>query len=100
MPHLWKATVTWSWIFGLWLSGAAGPAGGQLWSGPAALEVRVADSKGKPVSGARVVLLYTDQQPIDGPSPALTDEHAAPLRLFLSADPQHGPERRAYAQLI
>ena len=45
----------------------------QLWSGPAAVEVRVEDQKGLPVAGAQLVLQYNALDPKDGPEAALTD---------------------------
>jgi carboxypeptidase family protein len=47
----------------------------QLWSGPAAVEVRVQDPKGGPVSGARVQLQLTTIDPKDGPPAVETDAH-------------------------
>jgi hypothetical protein len=45
----------------------------QLWSGPAAVEVRAQDQKGLPVAGAEVKLQFTDLDPKDGPPPVTTD---------------------------
>jgi hypothetical protein len=45
----------------------------QLWSGPAAVEVRVEGQRGLPVAGARVQLLSTTVEPEAGPPPAVTD---------------------------
>lgn len=56
------------------LTSLAAPAEAQLWLGPAALEVRVRDSKGLPVAGAQVRLQLTALEPRDGPAPVLTDE--------------------------
>jgi hypothetical protein len=53
---------------------AAVPAQAQLWVGPAALELRVKDSKGLPVAGAEVRLQLTALEPRDGPEPVRTDE--------------------------
>jgi hypothetical protein len=45
----------------------------QLWSGPAAVEVRVEDQKGPPVAGAQLVLQYNGVNPKDGPPAVFTD---------------------------
>jgi hypothetical protein len=45
----------------------------QLWSGPAAVEVRAEDQKGHALAGAHVLLQYTSLNPKDGPAPAETD---------------------------
>jgi len=45
----------------------------QLWSGPAAVEVRAEDQKGHALAGAHVLLQYTALNPKDGPAPAETD---------------------------
>lgn len=47
----------------------------QLWSGPAAVEVRVQEPKGGPLSGARVQLQFTAIDPKDGPPAVETDAH-------------------------
>ncbi len=52
----------------LWLSM---PASAQVWTGPAGLEVRVDDERGRAVEGAEVVLSYGDQT--ERPAPVLTD---------------------------
>jgi hypothetical protein len=51
----------------------AAPAQAQLWSGPAAVEVRVQDPKGAPIAGAQVRLQYTALDPKDGPPAVETD---------------------------
>jgi hypothetical protein len=74
---------------------AASQAQAQPWSGPAAVEVRVEDQKGLPVTGAQVQLQYTTLNPLDGPAAVLTDArgHATigglaegPWRLAVSHD--------------
>ena len=52
---------------------AASAAQAQLWSGPAAVEVRVEDQKGLPVAGAALTLQYNGVDPKEGPPPVLTD---------------------------
>jgi hypothetical protein len=47
----------------------------QLWSGPAAVEVRVQDPKGGPLAGARVQLQFAAIDPKDGPPAVETDAH-------------------------
>jgi hypothetical protein len=56
----------------LWLAVPAA-AGAQLWSGPAAVEVRAEDPKGHALAGAQVLLQYTSLNPKDGPPPVATD---------------------------
>ena len=51
----------------------ASAAQAQLWSGPAAVEIRVEDQKGPPVAGATLTLRYNDVDPKAGPEPVLTD---------------------------
>lgn len=56
------------------LLGTAAPvAEAQLWRGPAALEVRVEDNRGKAAAGAQVKLEYLDLEPPAGPPPVATD---------------------------
>jgi hypothetical protein len=45
----------------------------QLWSGLAAVEVRVEDQKGLPVADAKLVFQYNALDPKDGPPPVMTD---------------------------
>ncbi|HEY0510779.1 MAG TPA: carboxypeptidase-like regulatory domain-containing protein [Thermoanaerobaculia bacterium] len=52
---------------------AAPAAHAQLWSGPAAVEVRAEDAKGHALAGAQVLLQYTSLNPKDGPAPVATD---------------------------
>lgn len=59
----------------------------QLWSGPAAVEVRVEGQKGLPVAGARVQLRSTAVQPEDGPPPAITDSRGRAVVSGLAAGP-------------
>ncbi|MFL6292249.1 MAG: hypothetical protein ACJ759_15250 [Thermoanaerobaculia bacterium] len=44
----------------------------QIWTGPAALEVRAEDN-GKPAAGGEVRLEYLDMEPVDGPAPIPLD---------------------------
>lgn len=50
----------------------AAAAQAQLWTGPAALEVRAEDN-GKPAAGGEVRLEYLDMEPSDGPAPVPLD---------------------------
>jgi hypothetical protein len=59
----------------------------QLWSGPAAVEVRVEGQKGLPVAGARVQLRSTAVEPEDGPPPAVTDSRGRAVVSGLAAGP-------------
>ncbi len=52
---------------------AASAARAQLWSGPAAVEIRVEDQKGLPVAGALLQLQFHALDPRDGPPAVLTD---------------------------
>jgi hypothetical protein len=52
---------------------AAPAAHAQLWSGPAAVEVRAEDQKGHDLAGAHVLLVYTSLNPKDGPPAVETD---------------------------
>jgi len=52
---------------------AASAVQAQLWSGPAAVEVRVEDEKGLPVAGASLALQFNGVDPKEGPPPVLTD---------------------------
>jgi hypothetical protein len=60
-------------IFALLLVLAVPAAQAQLWSGPAAVEIRVEDQKGLPLAGAQLQLQYKALEPRDGPPPVLTD---------------------------
>lgn len=56
------------------VSGLALPLGAaEVWRGPSSLEVRVEDSAGKAVEGAKVRLLYQAVEPKTGPAIATTD---------------------------
>ncbi|MFL6259374.1 MAG: carboxypeptidase-like regulatory domain-containing protein [Thermoanaerobaculia bacterium] len=57
----------------LWLLIAPTAAHAQLWSGPAAVEVRAEDDKGHALAGAHVLILYTSLNPKDGPPALETD---------------------------
>ncbi|MFL6237036.1 MAG: carboxypeptidase-like regulatory domain-containing protein [Thermoanaerobaculia bacterium] len=57
----------------LWLLIAPTAARAQLWSGPAAVEVRAEDDKGHALAGARVLVQYTSLNPKDGPPALETD---------------------------
>ncbi len=46
----------------------------EVWRGPSSLEVRVEDSSGKAVEGAKVRLLYQAVEPKSGPAVASTDD--------------------------
>lgn len=59
----------------------------QLWSGPAAVEVRVEGQKGLPVAGARVQLRSTAVEPEDGPPPAVTDSRGRAVISGLAEGP-------------
>lgn len=66
---------------------AAPVAEAQLWSGPAAVEVRVEGQKGLPAAGARVQLRSTAVDPPDGPPPATTDSRGRAAVSGLAAGP-------------
>jgi hypothetical protein len=57
----------------LWLLIAPTAAQAQLWSGPAAVEVRAEDDKGRALAGAHVLVQYTAVHPKDGPAAVETD---------------------------
>jgi hypothetical protein len=57
----------------LWLLIAPTAAHAQLWSGPAAVEVRAEDDKGHALAGAHVLVQYTSVNPKDGPPAVETD---------------------------
>jgi hypothetical protein len=57
----------------LWLLIAPTAAHAQLWSGPAAVEVRAEDDKGHALAGAHVLVQYTSVKPKDGPPAVETD---------------------------
>ncbi len=57
----------------LWLLTAPMAAHAQLWSGPAALEVRAEDDRGHDLAGAHVLVQYTSLNPKDGPPAVETD---------------------------
>lgn len=57
----------------LWLLIAPAAAHAQLWSGPAAVEVRAEDDKGHALAGAHVLVQYTSLNPKDGPPTVETD---------------------------
>src|SRR5206468_1889530 len=57
----------------LWLLIAPTAAHAQLWSGPAAVEVRAEDDKGHALAGAHVLVQYTSLKPKDGPPAVETD---------------------------
>jgi hypothetical protein len=57
----------------LWLLIAPTAAHAQLWSGPAAVEVRTEDDKGHALAGAHVLVQYTSLNPKDGPPAVETD---------------------------
>lgn len=59
----------------------------QLWSGPAAVEVRVEGQKGLPVAGARVQLRSTAVQPEDGPPSVMTDSRGRAVVSGLAEGP-------------
>lgn len=69
----------------LWLAVSAAPA--QLWSGPAAVEVRVEGQKGLPAAGARVQLRSAAVDPPDGPPPATTDSRGRAVLSGLAPGP-------------
>ncbi|HET9212330.1 MAG TPA: carboxypeptidase-like regulatory domain-containing protein [Thermoanaerobaculia bacterium] len=57
----------------LWLLIAPVAAHAQLWSGPAAVEVRAEDDRGHALAGAHVLVQYTSLNPKDGPPAVETD---------------------------
>jgi outer membrane biosynthesis protein TonB len=61
----------------------------QLWSGTAAVEVRVEDQKGPPLAGAKLVLRYKALDPEDGPPPVVTDARGKAVVGGLAEGPWH-----------
>jgi len=67
-----RASTGRSLLLVLLLALSAAAAQAQLWTGPAALEVRAEDN-GKPAAGGEVRLEYLDMEPSDGPAPVPLD---------------------------
>jgi hypothetical protein len=64
-------------------------ANAQLWSGPAAVEVRAEDSRGHAMAGAKVLLQYAALTPKDGPPAVETDSRGRANVAGLAEGPWH-----------